>query len=75
MPAPEPEDRGPRSGTVVWGLVVAVFGVGILAVAAGVRIDVQLALIVLLAAAGVALLVGSLLTAARRRSREQRAAR
>jgi heme A synthase len=59
----------------VWGLVVAVFGVGVLAVAAGARIDVQLALIVLLAAAGVALLVGSLLTAARRKNREQRAGR
>jgi hypothetical protein len=74
-PVPVPEDRGPRSGTVVWGLIVAVVGVGILAVAAGARIDVQLALIVLLAAAGVALLVGSVLTAARRKNREQRAGR
>ena len=39
------------------------------------RIDVQLALIVLLAGGGVALLVGSVLTAARRKNREQRAAR
>lgn len=74
-PVPVPEDRGPRSGTVVWGLIVAVVGVGILAVAAGARIDVQLALIVLLAAAGVALLVGSVLTAARRKNREQRTGR
>ncbi|NKY07624.1 hypothetical protein HF998_11670, partial [Cellulomonas hominis] len=74
-PAPLPEDHGPRSATVVWGLIVTAVGIGILAVAAGARIDVQLALIVLLAGGGVALLVGSVLTAARRKNREQRAAR
>ncbi len=72
---PEPEDRGPRAGTVVWGLIVAAVGILVLAVAAGVRIDFQLALIILLGAAGVALLVGSVLTAGRRKRREQRAAR
>lgn len=73
-PLPLPEDRGPRAGTVVWGLVVAAVGIGILALAAGAEIDGQLALIVLLAAAGVALLVGSVVSSARRRGREGRTA-
>lgn len=56
-----------RVGTVVWGLVLAAIGVGVLAWAGGASIDVQLATIVLLAAAGTALLVGSLVSSARRR--------
>jgi hypothetical protein len=69
QPAPEPApvSREPRTGTVVWGLVVAVCGIGILAMAAGARIDVQLAFIILLAGAGAALLLGSVISAARRR--------
>jgi hypothetical protein len=64
--ADEPEPRARlRVGTVVWGLVLAAIGVGILAWASGLAIDVQLALIVLLAVAGAALLVGSLVSAAR----------
>ncbi|MBN9326161.1 MAG: hypothetical protein J0I87_04490 [Cellulomonas sp.] len=55
-----------RVGTVVWGLVVAVVGIGIVSFAWGARIDGGLALIVLLAGAGVALLVGSLVVALRR---------
>lgn len=67
-PAPAPhQDRGPRVGTVVWGLVVAAIGVGLLAVALGVVFDVELAFIVLVAAAGVLLLVGSVFGARRRR--------
>ncbi|NKY41481.1 hypothetical protein HGA02_18760, partial [Cellulomonas septica] len=63
---PEKEPRARlRVGTVVWGLVLAAIGVGILAWASGLAIDLQLALIVLLAVAGAALLVGSLLSAAR----------
>jgi hypothetical protein len=54
-----------RVGTVVWGLVIAAIGVGLLAWAAGVAIDLQLAMIVLLAVAGTALLVGSILSGAR----------
>ena len=56
-----------RVGTVVWGLVVMAVGVGLLALAAGAVFDVQLAMIVLVAGAGVALLVGSVLSAGRRR--------
>jgi hypothetical protein len=63
-----PERRGVRVGTVVWGLVLAAIGVGLLAWASGVVFDVQLAVILLVAAAGVALLVGSLWSG-RRRSR------
>jgi hypothetical protein len=54
-----------RVGTVVWGLVIAAIGVGLLAWAAGFAIDLQLAMIVLLAVAGTALLVGSIVSGAR----------
>lgn len=62
------ERRGVRVGTVVWGLVVAAVGLGMLAFALGYTFDVELAIIVLVAAAGAALLVGTLVTSARRRS-------
>lgn len=65
-PVERPE-RGPRVGTVVWGLVLAVLGVGVLAWAGGRHIDVDVAAIVLVAGAGVALLVGSIVSGARRR--------
>ena len=58
-----------RVGTVVWGLVLAVIGAGVIAVAAGARFDVELASIALLTLAGVALLAGSIATSARRRNR------
>lgn len=61
--------RGPRVGTVVWGLVIAAVGVGVLALAAGLVFDVELALITLVAAAGAALLIGSLITGIRRSGR------
>ncbi|MBU4213462.1 MAG: hypothetical protein KJ792_02250 [Actinobacteria bacterium] len=65
----DPNDtRGPRVATVVWGLVVTALGVGVIALATGSTIDFGLAAIVLLAGAGVALLIGSL-TAGLRRGR------
>ena len=65
-PAPaDPARRRLRVGTVVWGLVIAAIGVGLLAWAAGFAIDLQLAMIVLLAVAGTALLVGSIVSGAR----------
>lgn len=68
--APQPAPRTtPRVGTVVWGLVVAAVGVGLLSIAWGAHLDTELAFIVLLGAAGVALLVGSL--AGMRRSRNR----
>jgi len=67
---PEPQwRRRVRVGTTVWGLVVVAIGLGLLAFAAGAEFDVQLAAIGLIAAAGVALLVGSVLTATGRRRR------
>ncbi|MCR6704147.1 MAG: hypothetical protein NVV66_05480 [Cellulomonas sp.] len=63
----ERPERGPRVGTVVWGLVLAVLGVGVLAWAGGRRIDVDVAAIVLVAGAGVALLIGSIISGTRRR--------
>jgi hypothetical protein len=62
-----PPRRSVRIGTVVWGLVIAAIGAGILAFALGLVFDVQLAMIVVVAAAGVLLLVGSLATSRRRR--------
>ncbi|WP_423462389.1 hypothetical protein ACO229_18145 [Promicromonospora sp. MS192] len=59
--------RGPRVGTAVWGLIVIAIGLGILAVAAGVVFDLGVALIVLLGAAGVILVVGSVVSSVRRR--------
>lgn len=68
--APQPAPRTtPRVGTVVWGLMVAAVGVGLLSIAWGAHLDTELAFIVLLGAAGVALLVGSL--AGMRRSRNR----
>lgn len=61
----DPPRRRLRVGTVVWGLIIAAIGVGLLAWAAGVAIDLQLAMIVLLAVAGTALLVGSIVSGAR----------
>lgn len=65
-PAAAPR-RGVRVGTVVWGLVVVALALGLTAIANGVVFDVELAVIVLVAAAGLALLVGSV-AGARRRS-------
>ncbi|KQY24380.1 hypothetical protein ASD16_02210 [Cellulomonas sp. Root485] len=64
LPA-DPPRRRLRVGTVVWGLVIAAIGVGLLAWAAGFAIDLQLAMIILLAVAGTALLVGSIVSGAR----------
>ena len=67
-PAPPARpQRGMRVGTIVWGLVLAAIGAGLLAWAIGVSFDVELAFIVLVAAAGVLLLTGSLATTWRRR--------
>ena len=65
---PAQEERRPRVGTIVWGLVLAAIGVGLLAAALGVAFDVELAFIVLVAAAGVLLLVGSVAGSRRRKS-------
>jgi hypothetical protein len=75
-PAPAPSPTAPvereisttlRVGTVVWGLVLAIIGAGVIAIAAGASVDFELAAIGLLALAGLALVVGSVVTAARRK--------
>jgi len=58
-----------RVGTVVWGLILAVIGAGVIAVAAGARFDLQLAFIGLLALGGIGLLAGSIATSVRHRNR------
>jgi len=65
-PSPAPR-RGPRVSTIVWGFVIVAFGVVVLAAALGARVDLGLAAIVVLAAAGVTLVVGSIVSGARRR--------
>ena len=72
MTAPVGTGNGParppvRIGTIVWGLVIAAIGVLVLALAAGATIDSGLAVIGLLAGSGIALLIGALVSAARRR--------
>jgi hypothetical protein len=54
---------------VVWGLILAVIGAGVFAVAAGAQLDLELAAIGLLALGGIGLLAGSIATSARRRPR------
>lgn len=62
-----PRRRGPRVGTIVWGLVIAAIGAFILAYALDVAFDEELAFIIVIAAAGVLLLLGSVVTTRRRR--------
>jgi|GEM_PF-2505665 len=64
---PSAPRRGPRVGTIVWGLVIAAIGAFIMAYALDVQFDEELAFIILIAAAGVLLLVGSVVTSRRRR--------
>ena len=68
VPQPRPRPT-PRVATVVWGVMVVAVGVGLLSTAWGAHLDTELAFIVLLGVAGVALLVGSL--AGMRRSRNR----
>ena len=66
-PAPAAPRPPARMSTVVWGLIIVVVGAGVVARALGADFDNQLALIVLLAAAGVALVTTSIVSAVRRR--------
>lgn len=62
------DDRPPlRVATIVWGAILIAVGIGIIAIAAGATIDVELALIVGLAVAGLALVIGSTIASMRRR--------
>jgi hypothetical protein len=69
-PLPEPlVSTTPRTGTIVWGLVVLAVGLAVLAVTAGARFDVGLGLIWLLGGAGLVLVVASVVGSVRRRGR------
>ncbi|WPF81504.1 hypothetical protein SANBI_002802 [Sanguibacter sp. 4.1] len=61
-----PRRRGARMGTVVWGILLAAIGAGIVARGIGVDFDVELALIIVLSVMGGALLVGSVVAGIRR---------
>lgn len=56
-----PTPTGPRAGTIAWGAILVVLGLGSIAVGLGAGIDLQLSLIVLLVIAGIGLLVKALL--------------
>lgn len=64
-----PRTRGPRVATIVWGFVVFALGAAVLAGALGADVDLGLAAIVVLVVAGVTLVVGSIVSSARRRGR------
>ncbi|ROS79002.1 hypothetical protein [Cellulomonas sp. PhB143] len=76
-PAPREhtERRAISVATVVWGLVLALVGAMVLALAGGADVDLDLAVIVVLAAGGLALLVGSVVAGVRRSGRQGRAGR
>ena len=68
QPGPPAATRPPvRMSTVVWGAIIVVVGAGVVARALGADFDNQLALIVLLAVSGVALVATSIVSAVRRR--------
>ncbi|TGO06259.1 hypothetical protein [Serinibacter arcticus] len=64
-----PIARGPRPGTVVWGLVVIAVGVLTIVVSTGFSLDLELTAIIGLAAAGVLLLLTAVIGSARGRRR------
>lgn len=70
--APRVTTRPPvRVGTIVWGLVVVAAGVLVLAVSGGARVDGGAVAIGLLGGAGLALVLGSAVSGARRRRRDR----
>ncbi len=65
-PQPAPA-KGPRMRSIAWGLVLALLGAVVIAVGLGVRLDLELVFIGILAVAGLTLLVGSLVSGTRKR--------
>ncbi|WP_154792993.1 hypothetical protein [Occultella kanbiaonis] len=64
--APAPRERT-RVGTIVWGLVLVLLGVAVVAIGLGFELDLEVFLIGLLGIAGVGLLVGTAISALRGR--------
>lgn len=62
-PAPP---KGPRLRSIAWGLVLALLGAVVIAVGVGVRLDLELVFIGILAVAGLTLLIGSLVSGSRK---------
>ncbi len=56
---PQPSTE-PRIATIVWGALLLLLGLAVIGIGVGLRVDLQAALIVILALAGVALLVKAL---------------
>ncbi|SED65455.1 hypothetical protein [Ruania alba] len=63
----QPQERGPRLRTVVWGLVLILLGAVVIAIGMGVQLDPTVVFIGILAIAGATLLIGALVSAARGR--------
>lgn len=72
-PSSAPQNTRPkpttRVGTIVWGVILLAAAVLLIAMASGVSIDLELTLIIGLAVAGVALVIGSLIATTRRSRR------
>ncbi|TDE97597.1 hypothetical protein EXU48_05310 [Occultella glacieicola] len=64
--SPAPRERA-RVGTIVWGLVLVLLGVVVVAIGLGFEVDLEVFLIGLLGIAGVGLLVGTAISALRGR--------
>lgn len=81
-PFPEPQGyanpgspQGPpmvRTGTMVWGLIAVLVGLGAITVATGQQVDLGIALISLFIIAGLGLLTGSAVSALQRSGRQRR---
>jgi hypothetical protein len=66
MRPPAPIKTSPRWGAIIWGIILAAIGLWIMAAAAGLMIDGQLAMILLLGLAGLTLITTALIAAVRR---------
>lgn len=64
-----------RTGTMVWGLITVLVGLGAIIVAAGRQVDLEIALISLFIIAGLGLLAGSAVSALQRSGRRRRTQR
>lgn len=64
------ERRRVVAATVIWGVIVTLLALGALSLALGATFDLGLALIVVLTVGGIALLIGAVTGAARRRRRD-----
>lgn len=67
MATDKPRKAGVRVSTVVWGLVVFLVGLCLMAVAFGARIDAQLVFVAILVIAGLGLIAGAVLAAIKSR--------